>query len=144
MENVHGHAGLSAWHIVGTQDKLFCVQCHACRIWLWRGMFMFACLVIFKCANCLFKWIVIIVWFQYFDTAYAYFFKRLLVNWAGSSGLKFCFLTERNGLEQSVSIHWAPSLCQHLLCASTYFKGAEGQGGRCRSKHMNSRWLRGM
>lgn len=59
---------------------------------------VFACLVIFKCANHLFKWIVIIVLFQYFDATDAYFCKRLLVGWAGSSVLRFSFFNERNGL----------------------------------------------
>lgn len=39
---------------------------------------------------------------------------RLLVDWAGSSVLRFRFLSERNGLVQSFSVHWAHAMCQHL------------------------------
>lgn len=53
--------------------------------------------------------------FQYFDTTYAYICKRLLVDWAGSSVLRFWFLSERNGLMRPFSIHWTHAMCQHLF-----------------------------
>lgn len=71
------------------QDKLACAQCLQSD-YTPKGQ-VCACVRIFKCANCFFRGIVIIVLFQYFDTTHADFSKRLLVDWVRSRALRFGF-----------------------------------------------------